>query len=154
MNNLKIVVLITLVFFSCNKETQFVELSNHSGKANYSADEYKDDVFVYVSSLVKNLPSNKEDFKPILFNYHKKRIENVFSDKKVISYSTTFYEYNNSTAYFIDNNDDPGGHSSEILTDYYKENGIAEIKTTRTNDTGELKTEISFPNNENVEILK
>lgn len=142
---------IPLLFFSCKKKVEFVVLPNHCGKSNYSSEEYNNKTFVYQSILVKNF--SKKDSK-ILFRYHKNKIDSIFKDKNTITYFTTFYQDNSSISYFLNHKDDPGGFSSEILSDYYKEYGIAEIETSRIGNSNKLINKISYPNKNESEIIK
>lgn len=132
---------------SCKKEIAFIALKKHVETGVYDRDdERKGKKYVYQSTIVVDFPEKKEELEPLLLSYHKKSIDSIFQDEKVINFLTTFYVKNNKTSYFIENADDPGGFSSEILIDYYKEFGIAEIKTRRLSNSKELQTEVSFVN--------
>ena len=153
-----IIGLILIFGYSCERKLEFISLPNQIESGIYKRDDnrkgYK---YYYKSILVKNAPEDKIRLKKQIFDYHKQKLDSVFSDKKNIVYITTFYKHNNATDYFINHKDDSGGFSSEILTDYYKENGIAEIKTTKTTKTiktDQLITEITYPNYEIIEVLK
>ncbi len=107
-------------------------------------DERKGKKYTYQSVLVNNLPADKKILEELLLSYHSKNNDFIFSDTEVITLSTFYYFKNSKTSYFIDAADDPGGFSSEILFDYYKQYGIAEVVTKRIDSTGELKTEINL----------
>lgn len=146
MKNL-IVLVIIFTTMSCKKEITFIALKKHVETGVYDRDdERKGKKYVYQSAIVVDFPEKKEELEPLLLNYHNKSIDSIFQDEKVINFLTTFYVKNNKTSYFIENADDPGGFSSEILIDYYEEFGIAEIKTKRLSNSKELETEVSFVN--------
>ena len=130
---------------SCKNEIEFIELDKQKEIGVYDRDdERKDKKYYYQSVLVSNFPTENEKLKSLLMNYHEKKMDSVFQDKNVITFSTSFYIENNKTTYFIKNSDDPGGFSSEILIDYYDEFGIAEIITKRISSSNQLKAEITF----------
>ena len=144
MRRILILLVITTVV-SCENGTTFTKLPKHTGTGKYDRDdERKGKKYVYQSVLVNNPSGDKKRLEKQMFSYHFKNRDSIFSDIEVITFSTFFYLKNNRTSYFIDNADDPGGFSSEILFDYYKQYGIAEIETKRIGNTGELKTEITF----------
>ena len=146
MRRILILVVIT-TSVSCESRTIFTKLPRHTEMGRYDRDdERKGKKYIYQSVLVNNSSRDKKSLEKQMFSYHLKNMDSVFSDIEVITLSTFFYLKNNRTSYFINNADDPGGFSSEILFEYYKHYGIAEIGTKRISNTGELKTEITFAN--------
>lgn len=132
---------------SCKNKIEFIALKKQRETGIYDRDnELKNKKYLYESVLVADFPENQKEIKSLLLDYHKKSIDSVFIDQDYSTFSTTFYIKNTTTSYFIENADDPGGFSSEILIDYYDEYGIAEVVTNRVNNTNELKTKITFAN--------
>lgn len=138
--------LLFLLLISCNQKTEILKLNKHSGKGIYDRGEDSTKVFYYQSALVSNVPNNQDQIELILFEFHKKNIDSIFSNKEVVDFSTNFYLKNNKTSYFTDNEDDPGGFSSEILSDYFEKYGIAEIRSSRKMNSKTIKHEIVFAN--------
>lgn len=138
-----LILLIIITALSCEKETTFTKLPKHSETGKYDRDdERKGKKYVYQSVLVNNPPRDEKTLEKMLYSYHQKNKDSIFLDIEVITFYTYFYLRNSRTSYFIDNADDPGGFSSEILSDYYKKYGIAEINTKRIENTKRLKTEL------------
>lgn len=129
---------------SCNNQEMFIKLKNHSGIGTFSRGENEGENFYYQSIIVKSSSDDIESIKNELLDYHSKSIGFIFQEESTIQFSSTFYKENNKTSYFITNNDDPGGISSEILTDYYDKYGLAEVVTKRIKNSKEYTTEISF----------
>ena len=135
--------IITMV--SCESKISFTFLPEHSATGIYNRDnENKGKKYVYYSVLVNNLPKEKKDLEKLLSFYHLKFRDSIFNNPDMDTFLTWFYQKNHTTSYFINKADDPGGFSSEILSDYYEKFGIATIKTTRIRETNDLKTEITF----------
>lgn len=136
-----------MVIVSCESKTTFTHLPKHSSTGIFNREgAHKRKKYVYQSILVNNLPKDKKELERLLASYHSKSRDSIFSDPDVSAFLTWFYHKNYSTSYFIDKADDPGGFSSEILSDYYEKFGIAEIETKRIGETNELKTEVIFAN--------
>ena len=93
---------------SCNQETSILKLKKHSGVGIYERGKDSAKIFYYQSALVSNLPDNQNQIKSKLFDFHKKSIDSIFSNKEVVNFSTDFYLKNHKTSYFIDEGDDPG----------------------------------------------
>ncbi|UOX35482.1 hypothetical protein LXD69_08155 [Flavobacterium sediminilitoris] len=140
----KLIIIISFFIMSCNHQETFIDLKNHSRKGTFSRGEDKGKFFYYQSVLVSGISEDLESFKNELLTYHSKKIDSVFQDNKTIQFSSIFYKKNSKTSYFIDNSDDPGGFSSEILSDYYEEYGIAEIITKKIDNSDSYKTEIKL----------
>ncbi|MDR7211461.1 hypothetical protein [Flavobacterium piscis] len=141
----KLLIILSFFMVSCKNGIKFTALNKQRETGVHDRDdERKGKKYYYQSVLVSNLPAENKTLKSLLLNYHEKNIDSVFQDKKVITFSTTFYIENSKTSYFIKNPEDPGGFSSEILIDYYDEFGIAEIITKRIGNASQLKTEITF----------
>lgn len=140
----KLLIIISFLLMSCENQEIFVNLKNHSGIGVFSRGEDEGKSFYYQSILVTDDSKDKTSLKAELLAYHSKKSNSIFLDNKIIQFSSTFYESNSKTVYFIEKGDDPGGFSSEILTDYYDEFGIAEVVTKRVKNSNEFKTEISF----------
>ncbi|GAA5168761.1 hypothetical protein [Viridibacterium curvum] len=156
MSKLKIAVLfIFLSLTSCSGKLEFVDLPLHSHQGIYDRDDERRGYGYYFQSvLVDNPPEDIDQLKRDLLAFHKRHLHPAFEGKKLSTYSTTFYKHNRTTKYFIDHEDDPGGFSSEILSDYFNTHGIAIVITTRVGKGDALKTEISFPDKEGSEILE
>ncbi|WP_417873777.1 hypothetical protein [Xanthomarina gelatinilytica] len=132
---------------SCESKTTFTHLPKHSSMGIYDRDgEHKGKKYVYRSVLVDNPPKDKAELEKLLSSYHLENRDSIFSDPEMSTFLTWFYQKNYTTSYFISKADDPGGFSSEILSDYYEKFGIAEIVTKRIGKTNELKTEVTFTN--------
>lgn len=134
---------------SCDNKTTFTNLPKHTNTGIYSRDGYetrKGKKFAYQSVLVNNPAKDKEELEKLLTSYHLKNRDSIFSDPEMSTFLTWFYHKNYTTSYFINKADDPGGFSSEILSDYYEKFGIATIETKRIGETNELKTEVTFTN--------
>lgn len=139
------ILLVIMAMAACESKTMFTPLPKHTETGIYDRDdERKGKKYVYQSVLVNNPPRDKKSMKKLLASYHSKNMDSVFSDIEVITLSSFFYYKNGRTSYFINSSDDPGGFSSEILIDYYKQYGIAEMQTKRIGNTAALKTEITF----------
>lgn len=145
-------VAICLMVSACDRETQFFRLDKHSGQGKYDRGEDASKVFHYQAALVSNIPKNQGQATAMLFEFHKKSIESVFSSREVTDFSTTFYQKNRTTSYFIENADDPGGFSSEILRDYFEKYGVAEIRSNRKSNSKIIQHEIVFTNGDNQAI--
>ncbi len=143
------IVIFCFTITSCNQKTEILKLNKHSGKGIYDRGEDSAKTFFYQSAIVDNIPENQNQVKSILFEFHKKRIDSIFLNKEVIDFNTIFYLKNSKTSYFIDNADDPGGFSSEILNDYFEKYGVAEIRSFRKINTKIIKHEIVFANSNN-----
>lgn len=79
--------------------------------------------------------------------YKNNNFNDISIDHDLYSISIIFYLKNNSTSYFIDNADDPGGFSSEILQDNYQKDGLGEIRMERCkNDKKKGTLKISYFN--------
>ncbi|MFI0430153.1 hypothetical protein [Mariniflexile sp. HMF6888] len=142
-----LILLIFMVIVSCESKTTFTKLPKHTETGMYDRDdERKGKKYVYQSVLVNNPTSYKKSLEKQLFSYHLKSRDSIFSDSEVITFSTLFYIENHKTSYFINHADDSGGFSSEVLLNYYKQYGIAEIETKQIDNSSELKTEIIFAN--------
>ncbi len=140
-----VLLLVSTTIVSCENGVTFTELIKHTETGRYDRDdERKGKKYVYQSVLVNNPSGDKKSLEKQMFSYHLKNMDSVFSDTEVITLSTFFYLKNNRTSYFINNADDPGGFSSKMLLDYFKQYGIAEVSTKRIGNTRELKTEITF----------
>ena len=139
---------------SCTQETKILKLEKHSGNGTYDREEDSTKIFYYQSALVSNVPENQDQIKSKLFDFHKKSLDTIFLKKDVVSFRTTFYLKNFTTSYFIDNDDDPGGFSSEILSDYYEKYGIAEIQSSRQKESSKIKNEITFANSDKVILIE
>jgi len=140
----RLLIIISFLMMSCENQEMFVTLTKHSGTGVFSRGEDEGKGFYYQSILVAAISKDKASMKNEMLAFHSKKADSVFSDEKIIQFSSTFYDNNSKTAYFIENGDDPGGFSSEILTDYYQEYGVAEIVTKRINNSKKFTTEISF----------
>lgn len=136
-----------MAIISCDSKTTFTHLPKHSSTGIFDRDgTCEGKKYVYQSVLVNTPPKDKEDLEKLLSSYHLKNRDSIFSDPEVNTFLTWFYQKNYTTSYFIDKADDPGGFSSEILTDYYEKFGIATIETKRIGETNELRTEVTFTN--------
>ncbi len=144
MKKILILLAMTLIV-SCESKTTFTELPKHTETGVYDRDDQrKGKKYVYQSVLINNPPKDKKILEKQLSSYHSKNRGSIFSDNEAVTFSTLFYLKNHKTSYFINHADDPGGFSSEILTDYYDTFGIAEIKTKRISAPFLLKTETTF----------
>lgn len=136
-----------MAIISCDSKTTFTHLPKHSSTGIFNRDgAHKGKKYVYQSVLVNNPPKDKEDLEKLLASYHLKNRDSIFSDPEMNTFLTWFYQKNYTTSYFINKADDPGGFSSEILSDYYEKFGIATIETIRIGETNELKTKVIFAN--------
>ena len=140
----KLIILISFFLISCNNQEMIIKFKNHSGIGTFSRGENEGKNFYYQSIIVKSSSDEIESIKNELLDYHSKSIDSIFQEESTIQFSSTFYKENSKTSYFITNNDDPGGISSEILTDYYDQYGLAEVVTKRIKNSKEYTTEISF----------
>lgn len=76
----------------------------------------------YFSVLIKNASENSDSLKQYMISYYRTQEEHLKSlDTSYYIGGIDFYRYTRSTSYFIDNNEDPGGWSSRILTDCEKD---------------------------------
>lgn len=139
---------------SCMQEIEILKLQNHYGSGAYTAGDDVGKTFYYQSALVSSVSQNQNQIKLKLFDFHKRSLDTIFSNKDVVSFRTTFYLKNFTTSYFIDNDDDPGGFSSEILSDYYEKYGIAEIYSSRQKNSSKIKNEITFANIDKVILIE
>lgn len=147
MKILTLFVFMTII--SCDSKTTFTRLPKHSNTGIYSRNGYethKGKKYVYQSVLVNNPVKDKKELEQLLASYHLKSRDSIFSDPEMSTFQTLFYHKNYTTSYFINKADDPGGFSSEILSDYYERYGIATIETKRIGETNELKTEVTLAN--------
>lgn len=146
--NTKMKILTLFVFMaiiSCDSKTTFTHLPKHSSTGIFDRDgAHKGKKYVYQSVLVDNPPKDKVELEKLLTSYHLENRDSIFSDREMSTFLTLFYQKNYTTSYFINKADDPGGFSSEILSDYYEKFGIATIETKRIIEANELKTEITF----------
>lgn len=150
----KILSLFILLFLvSCNDgKMTFLKLEKHSGEGIFDRDSIQGKKFIYESYLVNRSLSDSVELKSLMLNFNKKNYLKALSNKNTIQYSLQFYEKNATTEYFIDHDDDPGGFSSEILTDYFVKEGIAEIYINKIDDK-KCYREIKLSNQEEYRII-
>jgi hypothetical protein len=137
----KLVMLFTLPFLlSCNKgKMTFLKLEKQSeeGIYNYAGnaiDSLNGKKFIYETYLVDNKIDDKLKLEAILLNFNREKYEKILKSKIYVTYYIDFYKKNSTTEYFIDHEEDPGGFSSNILSDNFKEDGIAKIYIDKIND--------------------
>ena len=108
---LKLTLLFVAVLTGCNNKTEFILLPYHS-----------DTTRMTYNYLVSNPPKDLDSLDRLLVAFFvQKQIKYNLKDTTLstrISY-IAFTEKNSTTSYFIDNADDPGGWSSEELSDYF-----------------------------------
>lgn len=113
MKKILICIVLLIALISCQKKKmEFIYLDRLSGKNGK----------VY---LINNPPSNKDSLKIKLTNFirsnlkenfYKKEKNYLYNDQLV--YDFTFYNKSSNTSYFIENKEDPGGHSSYEISNY------------------------------------
>ena len=98
----------------------------------------------YKSILVENAPHGDKEILDMLIKYKNQNSKDAAINKDVYSFTVFLYEKNSSTSYFIENADDPGGLTSQVLQDYYLKNGIGEITIDRCTNNKDWTAKISY----------
>ena len=151
MKSIAFIFFTCLLFHSCReKKTTFIYLNKHSGAFTMVVKEYNKKVGIqYQTVLVRNPPRSKEGMKKMIINYYKNIITGQPIKSDIYVYSISFYRNTDATSYFINNKEDPGGFSSEILSNYCKEYGLGEITAKRCyHDSSKWSIHIAFKCNE------
>ncbi|WP_313139046.1 hypothetical protein [Myroides sp.] len=110
VKDILVLVLLLVVFSSCNRKVEVI-------RSNVMPH-----LFLLKNTNEDNIEETKEIVKSIIDTIPKK-------DTLVISfykYTSGFGPFSGGTAHFIDNREDPGGFSSEMLMDYNEVALIAE----------------------------
>ena len=146
MKKIFFLIIICIHLISCQKEeTKFIPLKKHSGESFFDRGNYKGKRFAYKSILVDNPPVQNNEIIKMFAKYGNENLNDFNKKADIYSITLFFYLNNNSTSYFIDNADDSGGFSSEVLNDYYQEFGIGEITFDRCkNDKNKWTSKISY----------
>jgi hypothetical protein len=118
--------MLVITIAACNRKIEFTKLNIHSRTGVY--DDHKSK-FQYENVLV-NKDVITDTLVKAMKNYNLDSIKKAFENNALQDYYTTFFIENSTTRYFIDNDNDPGGLTSELLPDYYDKEGLAEIITT------------------------
>lgn len=90
--------------------------------------------------LIKNYPEDASLLKNIVKNFLVKNHHRY--DKTITHYS--FYKYTSDTKYFLKNREDPGGFSSEELSNYPQDEIAMFIITKCGKDTAKLVGELIY----------
>ena len=146
MKKIFFLIIICVVIISCQKsETKFINLKKHSGAGLFDRGNNEGKKFAYRSVLIENPPVQKNDLIKSLVKYKNENLNDINKKSDLYSISVFFYQKNSSTSYFIENSDDPGGFSNQILHDYYQKFGIGEITIDRCeNDKNKWTFKISY----------
>lgn len=146
MKKIYFLIIICINLISCQKKgTTFIDLKKHSGESLFDRGNYEGKRFAYKSILVDNPPTQNHEIIKMLEKYEDENLNDSNKRADIYSISVFFYSKNNSTSYFIDNADDSGGFSSEVLHDYYPEFGIGEITIDRCEqDKNKWTSKISY----------
>ncbi|MBE8723898.1 membrane lipoprotein lipid attachment site-containing protein [Flavobacterium hungaricum] len=146
MKKIFFLIILIAVLSSCqDKKITFVNLEKHSGEGFFDRGDYEGEKFIYKSILVENPPTGDKEILNMLIKYKNQNLKEADINKDAYSFTVFLYEKNNSTSYFIENADDPGGLTSQILQDYYQKNGIGEITFDKCkSDKGSWSSKISY----------
>lgn len=112
MRMLKLLVIFIIILTSCIK-------SRKPGFWEVKRQEVFDSIYYSIPILVKHAPKDAKDRMEMMYEYLKNKehtTDSINHIKKLLSLS--FYEYTCNTSYFLNNDEDPGGWSSYILSDY------------------------------------
>lgn len=140
-----IFLIIIAVLSSCqDKKVTFVNLEKHSGVGFFDRGDREGEKFIYKSILVENAPHGDKEILDMLIKYKNQNLKDATINKNAYSFTVFLYERNNSTSYFIENADDPGGLTSQVLQDYYSKNGIGEITIDRCLNNKDWTAKISY----------
>ncbi|MBF4516842.1 hypothetical protein IRZ71_10820 [Flavobacterium sp. ANB] len=139
-------IIICVSIISCQKnETKFFDLKKHSGEGVFDRGNNAGKKFAYQSVLIENAPVENSELIKLFIKYENENLKKIYKQSDLYSISIFFYNKNSSTSYFVENADDPGGSSSEILHDYYEKFGIGEITIDRCeNDNNKWTSKISY----------
>lgn len=138
-------IIIIAVLSSCqDKKVTFVNLEKHSGVGFFDRGGREGEKFIYKSILVENAPHEDKEILDMLIKYKNQNLKDAAINKNAYSFTVFLYEKNNSTSYFIENADDPGGQTSQVLQDYYSKNGIGEITIDRCLNNKDWTAKISY----------
>ncbi|MDR3025150.1 hypothetical protein [Chryseobacterium sp.] len=124
---------IILLLFSCKKETEFIESKT-----------------IHKLILVKNPPKNDSLVKNQLVDFLVKNPHRLIDGCLI-----EFYIYTSNTKYFLKNNEDSGGFSSEEIINYQDRDGIARFRINKCkNDSTKLVGELRFYNSRKYNFYK
>jgi hypothetical protein len=145
MKKLFFLIIVIAVLSSCQeKKVTFVNLEKHSGEGFFDRGNREGEKFIYKSILVENAPHGDKEIVDMLIKYKNQNLKDAAISKDAYSFTVFLYEKNNSTSYFIENADDPGGLTSQVLQDYYSKNGIGEITIDKCGNDKDWTAKISY----------
>jgi hypothetical protein len=139
-----VAIIVAAIIFYQTRPIVFIQLKIHTGYGYYSRGDFEGKKFKYENVLV-NTNKITDDFIEKIKEYSVDSLTKVFDDDFVVNNHISFYKKNGTTTYFINHDDDPGGLSSEILSDYFDKEGLAEINIQRSSNGIKLVREIKFP---------
>jgi len=111
---------IILMLFSCQeKKIEFTYLEKLSKKTISSYDSKEGgNVYMYAEEiLMSNAPKDIYEARKIQEKYFKEHKKICSLDSTISIYKMTFYNKTSCTEYFIGNEEDPGGFSSNMIDD-------------------------------------
>lgn len=145
MKKIFFLIIITAFLSSCQeKKVTFVNLEKHSGEGFFDRGDREGEKFIYKSILVENAPHGDKEILDMLIKYKNQNLKDAAINKDAYSFTVFLYEKNNSTSYFIEIADDPGGLTSQVLQDYYSKNGIGEITIDKCGNDKDWTAKISY----------
>lgn len=125
--------LLTLLYACVKNESSFIELQQYRGSNRLFSTTYNRDINTsYANFLIAHAPEkhDKAAIKRLLVDFCKHKIDSVKKSGTDV-YTLTFYRNTRNTAYFINRAEDPGGFSSEELSQYCITDGLGELRLER-----------------------